>query len=157
MKILSVALALAGTLALSPSVAAPAPENEVARSVVAFVDAVNTGNRKAALAHFAADASISDDLAPFRWQGPAAAPQWLDAMEKNGQHQGYTSIVMHLGRPVQVLVVGDRAYESIAGTVSLKSKGRPLHESGLLTFALRRIGGQWKIGLMSWGGEKARP
>jgi ketosteroid isomerase-like protein len=155
MKRLAILLVL--SLAAPPLLAAPPPENDVAETVAAFVDAVNAGNRKAALACFAPDAAITDDLAPFRWQGPAAAAQWLDAMERNGRHQGFTSVAMHLGRPVQVQVVGDRAYEAIAGTVSLKSKGRPLHESGLLTFALRKIGGKWKIGLMSWGGEKATP
>jgi ketosteroid isomerase-like protein len=149
--------ALACAAAAAPLAAAPADERGVASSVAAFVDAVNKGHRKEALAHLTADVSIAEDLAPYSWHGPAAGSEWLDAMWKNGQRIGVSSIRMHLEAPMQVLATGDRAYEAIPGVVILEGKGPPLHERGLLTFALRRSGGGWKISQFSWGGEKARP
>ncbi|HEX4739331.1 MAG TPA: nuclear transport factor 2 family protein [Allosphingosinicella sp.] len=143
--------------AAAPLAAASAGEREVARSVASFVEAVNTGHLKEALAHLTPDVAITEDLAPYRWQGPKAGAQWLDAMWKNGQRMGVSNIRMRLEPPMQVLVSGDRAYEAIPGVVTLAGKGPTLHERGLLTFALRRSGGVWKINQFSWGGEKAKP
>jgi ketosteroid isomerase-like protein len=77
-----------------------------------------------------------------------------------GRHDarlGVSNIQMHLDTPLRVEVTGDRAYEVARGVVTLEGKGPPLHESGMLTFALQRSAGAWKIGLMSWGGEAAKP
>src|SRR4051812_19691957 len=115
--------ALACAAAAGPLAAAPADEREVASSVASFVDAVNTGRRAEALAHFTADVSITEDIAPYRWQGPAAGAEWLDAMWKNGQRLGASNIQMHLDTPIRVEVTGDRAYEVVPGVLTLEGKG----------------------------------
>lgn len=150
--------AFACAAAAGPLAAAPADERAVASSVAAFVDAVNTGHRKEALAHLTPDVSIAEDLPPYRWQGPAAGAEWLDAMWKNGQRIGVSNIQMHIDdAPMRVEVSGDGAYEVVPGVLTLEGKGPPLHGSGLLTFALRRSGGDWKISQFSWSGEAAKP
>jgi ketosteroid isomerase-like protein len=130
-------------------------EHAVAHSVVAFVDEVNAGRQQAALAHFTRDVSIVEDLAPYHWQGPHAGTDWLEAMFRNGQKMGMTTILMHLGSPSRIDVTGDRAYEIIPGVVTLEGKSGNLRESGALTFALRKRGRAWKISALSWSGERA--
>lgn len=147
--------AIASTVGGAAASAAPGDYRAVARSVVSFVNAVNEGHEHAALGHFTDDVSIVEDLAPYRWQGPHAGAEWLEAMFRNGQKMGVSEILMHLGNPKRVEVTGDRAYEVIPGVVTLKGKGRSLRESGSLTFALRKEGADWKIAAFSWSGERA--
>jgi len=142
----------------APATASPAGETEkVATSIASFVDAVNKGDAAKALTHFAADATITEDLAPFRWHGPRAGSDWLTAMQKNGERMGISDIQMKLGVPAQVLAQGNRAYEAVPGVVTFKGKGRILHESGILTFALEKQNGDWKITVLAWGGAAAAP
>jgi ketosteroid isomerase-like protein len=146
--------AFACALGAGPLAAAPADERAAARSVAAFVDAVNKGDSKAALARLTTDAAITDDLAPYRWQGPHAGADWFGAMGRNAQRLGVTRILMNLAAPMRVEASGDSAYEVVRGSLVLEGKGPPLHANGVLTFALRRSGGVWRICLLSWAGER---
>jgi ketosteroid isomerase-like protein len=142
----------------APATASPAAETEkVASSIASFVDLVNKGDAANALTYFAADATITEDLAPFRWHGPRAGSDWLTAMQKNAERTGISDVQMTLGTPTQILAQGDRAYEAVPGVVTLKGKGPTLHESGILTFALEKQKGDWKIVLLAWGGAAAAP
>lgn len=141
-------IVMAGIAALlsAPAAAGHSTPTQVVTSLIAsFVDAVNKGDVPHALAHLAKDVSITEELAPFRWQGPDAGSAWLTAMQKNSERLGVTDILMKLGKPTQVLVEGERAYEVVPGVVTLKGKQQVLHENGVLTFALQRLGGDWKI------------
>ena len=64
--------AIVSMFAAAPLSAAPADEHAVARTIVSFVNAVNLDHEKDALAFFTSDASITEDLAPYHWQGPRA-------------------------------------------------------------------------------------
>ena len=130
-------------------------KHSVAAFVGRFVDEVNKGDASAALGHFTKDVSITEDLAPFRWTGPNAGADWLTGMQKNGERMGVSDIQMHLGSPTQVLVQGDAAYEAIPGVVTFNGKRRALHERGILTFALAKEAGVWKITSLAWGGSAA--
>jgi ketosteroid isomerase-like protein len=145
-------------LTSAPANARPSAETQkVASSIASFVDAVNKGDSAKALAHLASDVSITEDLAPFRWHGPRAGSDWLTAMQKNGERMGISDIQMKLGVPAQVLAQGDRAYEAVPGVVTLRGKGKTLHEAGMLTFALRKVRRDWRIVLLAWGGAAAAP
>jgi hypothetical protein len=137
--------------------AAPARDRQsVVTFVATFVDQVNKGQSSAALGHLATDVSITEDLAPFHWRGPHAGTEWLTGMQKNGARMGVTEIRMKLGAPTQVLVHGDAAYEAIPGVVILAGKRRTLHGTGMLTFALIKDAGVWKITSLAWGGAAAK-
>lgn len=148
---------LAGAMAMlaSQSPDTTAQSEAVAASIFNFVDAVNRGDMPMALGHFATDASITEDIAPFRWQGPGAGTQWLAAMQRNAERTGVTGVRMTLGTPSQVLVEGDDAYESVPGVLTLNGKSA-LHSNGMLTFALRRDAGKWKIVSLAWGAAAVR-
>ena len=158
MKSVILGLALAFTLQI-PAVAADdqSSARPVVDSLTRFVDQVNAGDQKSALEHFTPDAAITDDIAPYRWQGQSAGSDWMAAMWANGQRTGMTEISMHLARPTRVEVEGDRAYAVIPGVLTLKGKGRAIQANGLLTIALQRTGTDWRIGSLAWGGEQAKP
>lgn len=156
MRRLVAASMLALACATRANAAEGADRQSVVRFVATFVDQVNKGQASAALAHLAKDVSITEDLAPFRWTGPRAGADWLAAMQKNGVRMGVSDIQMRLGTPAQVLVHGDSAYEAVPGVVTLAGKGRAVREQGMLTFALKRVEGIWKISSLAWGGAAAR-
>jgi hypothetical protein len=152
-----IAVALLSSLIASGATAAPKAETQrLARSVGAFVEEVNKGQVSVALGHLTSDVSITEDIAPFSWHGAHAGSEWLAAMEKNGERMGVTDIQMRLGSPLQVLVHGDLGYEAVPGVVTLKGKQRTVHEKGLLTFALTKEAGVWKINSFAWGGAPAQ-
>jgi ketosteroid isomerase-like protein len=154
-RFLAAALLSVPVVAIAPA-ASTAETQMLARSVAAFVDEVNTGQVNVALGHLTSDVSITEDLAPFRWQGAHAGSDWLTAMQKNGESMGMTDIQMRLGSPLQVLVHGDVGYEAVPGVVTLKGKQRTVQEKGLLTFALKKEAGVWKINSFAWGGAAAQ-
>ena len=50
---------------------------EIVGMISTFVEEVNLGHLQAALKHFTHDATIVEDIAPFRWQGPGAGASGL--------------------------------------------------------------------------------
>ena len=121
----------------------------------AFIDEVNGGDVAAALARLTGDVCIVEDLAPFRWTGAQAGGQWLAAMAGNAARLGATAVTMHPGEPRRTEVDGDDAYCIIPGRVAIEGPGVALAEEGLITFALRREGGEWRISALTWSGERA--
>lgn len=140
-------------LCLAP---APAAAEEADAGITAtiqrFTDAVNAGNQQAAIAHFAPDASITEDVAPYRWSGPNAGADWLAAMWANAQRKGMSNISMTLAPPIRNEVEGDRAYAVVPGTLGFDRGGLSERDDGTLTFALQRSGDAWLIGSLTWAG-----
>ena len=129
---------------------------DIESAVSAFVDEVNSGKFDAAIARFTHDATIVEDIAPFRWRGPNAGPQWLTAMAENAERLAVTGVVMDLGAPQRIEVEGAAGYAVFAGTVLLKKVDQTLREPGLLTFALERHSDDWLIAALTWTGERPK-
>src|SRR5687768_1679534 len=108
---------------------------QVVSAISEFVDAVNRGDQGAALTQFTNDVSIIEDLAPYRWQGPNAGSEWMQAMFENAQRIGITSIAMQLGNATRVEVEGRYAYAIVEGFLTYGGP-TPRRSDGLLTFAL---------------------
>ena len=127
---------------------------EIVDSIAEFVDAVNRGDRAAVLAQLTDDVSIIEDLAPYRWQGPEAGSQWLDAMAENARRNAITSISMNLRNATRVEVDGEHAYAILQGVLTYGG-GSPRQADGLLTFAMVRQDGRWMIRSFAWTGPEA--
>ena len=127
---------------------------EVVDSIAKFVDAVNRGNGEAALARLTDDVSIIEDLAPYRWQGPSAGSEWLDAMAENARRNAITSISMNLRNATRVEVDGRHAYAIFPGVLTYGG-GAPRQADGLLTFAMIKQESGWMIRSFAWTGPEA--
>ena len=127
---------------------------EIVDAIAEFVDAVNEGDRDAALARLTDDVSIIEDLAPYRWQGPNAGSEWLEAMAENARRNAITSISMNLRNATRVEVAGDHAYAIVQGVLTYGG-GSPRQADGLLTFALIRQDSSWMIRSFAWTGPEA--
>lgn len=124
-------------------------------SIADFVDAVNRGDQAKAVAHFTDDVTIVEDLAPFRWHGPNAGPDWMLAMWENAQRNNVSAIMMEISPPTRVEVEGGAAYAVVPGLLTYHGDGSALRSEGLLTFSLKARGGKWLISALAWSGPVA--
>ena len=127
---------------------------KIVASITEFVDAVNRGDRDAALARLTNDVSIIEDLAPYRWQGPSAGSEWLEAMAENARRNAITSISMNLRNATRVEVQGEHAYAIVEGVLTYGG-GTPRQADGLLTFAMIKQDDNWMIRAFAWTGPEA--
>jgi len=133
--------------------AVPNRAKEVTDSIAEFVDAVNRGDQAEAVGRLSADVTIIEDLAPFRWHGRHAGPEWMLAMW--GQRKNMTAITMKITQPTRVEVEGSAAYAVVPGLLTFVGPGSTLHSDGLLTFSLRLSDGRWLINGLVWSGPTA--
>ena len=152
----ALAVCVAGqALAQAPSAAASV---EAMATIIRFTDAVNRGDTPGALGHFGQSPTIVEDLAPYRWRGAGAGGAWMAAMGANAQAKGMTVINMRLGKASRIEVDGDGAYAVVPGVLTYTFKdGHAEHADGVLTFALQRAEGAWKIVALTWTGPPAKP
>lgn len=149
--------ALAQHSSAPPASAQSQDAADAVATITRFTASVNAGDQQAAIAHFTADASITEDVPPYRWHGPEAGAQWLRAMWENGQRAGLSNIAMTLGVPTRVEVSGDHAYVVVPGALTFDMGGQPRRDDGALTFALQKSGDAWLIGSLAWAGGPRAP
>ena len=152
----ALAVCIAGQTLAQP--AAPAGPVEVAATITSFTEAVNRGDVSGALSYLGPNPTIVDDLAPYRWQGAGAGVAWVVAMAANAQAKRMTLIDMRLGKASRIEVDGAVAYAVFPGVLTYTFKdGHTEHAEGVLTFALQRAEGGWKIDALTWTGPPAKP
>ena len=95
---------------------------EVTDSIADFVDAVNRGDQARAIAHFSDDVTIIEDLAPFRWDGPNAGPEWMLAMWENAQRNNVSAIMMKISPPMRIEIEGGAAYAVVPGLLTYEGR-----------------------------------
>jgi ketosteroid isomerase-like protein len=138
-------------VALAAIPAAASEKTDVTATVRQFVDGMNKGDTKTALATCAASASIIDEFPPHEWQGPTACADWAKDFDAYNKKNGITDGVVTLGRPRHVDISGDRAYAVIPARYTCKQKGKRLTESGsTLTVALQKAATGWRITGWAW-------
>ena len=133
---------------VTPALAGP-EEDAALAPLKTFVSSVNANNIRAAVAECAANATITDEFAPYHWTN-MACQTWADALFADAKTAGQTDEVMTLGTPVAVNVKGDAAYVSVPGHLTFKAKGRPESEDGVFAAVMTKTAGEWKIASWAW-------
>jgi hypothetical protein len=134
---------LAAALAV---IAAPAFASD-ATDVAAVVKAYNaTFDAK----YCAPQASVIDEFAPHAWLGATACADWLAAFGADAKANDETDGVVSITKPWRLRVDGDRAYAVYPAKYDYKRKGKPVHETGVWTFALQKLAGSWRITAWAW-------
>ena len=62
---------------------------------------------------------------------------------------------MTLGATVKQQVDGPSAYVVMSALHTFTEAGKKMHEPGLFTFVLDKVGGAWKVKAWTWSGHKA--
>jgi ketosteroid isomerase-like protein len=99
---------------------------------------------------FTPDAIVIDENAPFRWDGPHAASQWLASLHGLLASMHTTSFTVTSGTPTQYTQSTDAAYAIVPLTISGTAGAQHIEETGTLTFTFRLIDGDWKIATDVW-------
>jgi ketosteroid isomerase-like protein len=150
-------LALLAAALLVPSTFATA-QADVAAPIRQFIDGFNSGDTKVALAAIAqGDIHIIDEFAPFSWNGPNAAQDWITGYDKHAQATGVTDGIVKYEAPTRIELEGDLAYVILPTIYLYKEHGKPMAEEGQLTCVLRAEAGGWKISAWTWSGVKPHP
>jgi ketosteroid isomerase-like protein len=140
---------LAVALAVVP--AAASEKADVMATVHQFVDGINKGDMKTALAACAAPSAIIDEFPPHAWQGATACADWANDLDTYNKKNGITDATATIGKPRHVDVTGDRAYVVVPATYTYKQKGKRGTESGsILTAALQKSAAGWVITAWAW-------
>jgi hypothetical protein len=109
------------------------------------------GTDAAAFVHlFADDASITDTVYPYHWQGHDAPRHYFDALQEDLKSVGWTDFgLTEHGDPFVVARPGF-AYAAIPLSVDYKTRGAKHSDSGIFSLSLVQNGKDWKITSATW-------
>lgn len=136
--------------------AAPLQPNSIAPVRLALA-AIDRNDRDAFRATFATDATILDEISPFRFAGPGAAERWFDRLAAVNRTNAITGERTSIVGAPRGSVEGDDAYAVVDVRVDYLERGRAIVENGAWTFALKNAGGRWKIVMAAFTPQPPRP
>jgi hypothetical protein len=146
--IVAIAFAAALLLGSAPAAALADAQADVLATVHQFMDALNKGDVKTALAACAKTTAIIDDFAPHQW---TSCGTWMSAFDADSKRNGITDGVVTLLEPWHVDVTGSRAYAVIPANYLYKQNGKPGGETGsVLTAVLQKLPAGWRITGWAW-------
>jgi ketosteroid isomerase-like protein len=134
-------------------VAAPAAASDatdIAAAVNAYNDTLNKNDLPGAAAYYTPAPTIIDEFTPHIWSGAGAFAQWGADYGVYAKDRGMTEGSMRLLKPRHVSVEGDRGYAVVPAIFDFERGGKQVHEAGIMTFAMQRIDGAWKIAGWAW-------
>jgi hypothetical protein len=150
-----VLVALLCSMALMAAASAAPSEAELMKPVHQFMDSFNKGDAAGAeKANVTTGVTIIDEVPPHLWQGAGAFKAWVADLEKAEKAAGYSDQKITLGKVNLSTSTGDDAYISLNAAYSYKEKGAAKTEPASMTFALKKVGGEWKIAAWTWSGSK---
>ncbi|MEI9990968.1 MAG: nuclear transport factor 2 family protein [Rhizomicrobium sp.] len=130
--------------------AAASDKGDLAAAVNAYNDTLNKNDFPGAAAYYAPSPSIIDEFSPHAWSGANAFAQWGADYGVFAKAQQMTEPFVVLAKPTHVLIEGDRGYAVFPANFTFKRAGKPVREPGVMTFAMQKIDGKWKIAGWTW-------
>ena len=148
--ILKAALAVYVTM-LGTVPAAASEQDDVMKVVRQWVDGLNKGDTKSAIAACAEQAAIIDEFPPYEWHGAGTCSKWLTQLQAFNKSIGLTDGVVTLKQARRVDVTGDSAYVVVPADFRYKEHGKDGAEIGaLFTVALKKGQVGWRITGWAW-------
>ncbi len=142
------AACILGALCLSaPAFAQPAADAALT-PIKSFVAALNAGSLPQAEATMIAAPSITDEFAPFHWQGKGALAAWMNGDAADAKAHGVTDGVVAIDKPVHLTLASDHAYAVVPMTYAYTQGGKKVTETALFTASLVNTKGKWLMS--SW-------
>jgi hypothetical protein len=123
----------------------------VMQPVAKFVAALNAGDEKAAAAAMTARQSITDEFAPFHWEGSSAVAAWFAGDAADTAAHGVTDGVVSIDKPLHETISGTHAYVVVPMTYAYKAHGKKTTETALFTTSLEKSGETWLMNAWAYG------
>jgi ketosteroid isomerase-like protein len=147
---LKIVLALAVTV-LTAGAAAASERDDVMKVVRQWVDSLNKGDPKTAIAACAEQTTILDEFPPHEWHGAGTCSKWVADLTAFNKSIGLTDGIVTLQKPRRVDVTADRAYVVVPTDFRYKENGKDGAELGaLFTVALQKGQAGWRITGWAW-------
>src|SRR2546423_1054352 len=143
-------LALAAALLLSAAPAFASDETDMVAVIVKLKDAMNKNDNKTAASYHSAASAIIDEIPPHLWSGAGAYDHWAADYDTYSKAHGDTDPWLKTSKPRHVTVSGDRGYAVVPALYTFKEHGKKMREHGLWTFAMQKVGGEWKVAGWGW-------
>jgi hypothetical protein len=138
-------------ITLAAGFAGASDRTDVMATVNRFIDGLNKGDVKTAVATCTTPSGIIDEFPPYGWEGATACADWATDFDTFNKKSGITDSRVTLSKPRHVDITGDRAYAVIPATYAYKEKGKKVTEAGsLFTAALQKSNGAWVIKSWAW-------
>jgi hypothetical protein len=150
-------LAAAVSVAILSAGSARAADSALMVPIRQFEAALAKGDMAAAKATLVEAPTITDELAPYHWSGAGAFDAWLADATKYDAAAGNSGGSSSFGEPVRANISGERGYVVLPSTYTFTHKGIKMRETGTITFALTKIGPDWKIASWTWTSPEAVP
>ncbi len=141
---------LVAFVCLSTAALAQPADDAALAPVKAFVDAINSGSTPAAVATMTTAPSITDEFAPFHWQGKTAVSAWMDGDAADAKAHGVTDGAVTIGKPLHLTLVADHGYSVVPMQYAYKEAGKPVVETALFTASLVKQQGKWLMSSWSY-------
>lgn len=139
------------TALLTTAPAAASDQDDVMKTVRQWVDGLNSGDTKSALAACAEQAAIVDEFPPYQWHGEGTCSKWLTELQVFNKSIGLTDGVVTLKQARRVDVTGNHAYVVVPADFRYKEHGKNGAEIGaLFTVALQKESAGWRIKGWAW-------
>jgi hypothetical protein len=138
-------------LVLVAGPAAASDKTDVMVPVHQFIDGLNKGDIKSAVAACADQASIIDEFPPHEWHGAGACSKWANDFDADAKKNEITDAVVKIANASHIDINADRAYVVVPADYTFKMKGKEVKEVGsTLTVALQKGAAGWRIIAWSW-------
>jgi ketosteroid isomerase-like protein len=124
--------------------------------VTATINAINSFDIAAVADLYTPNAVVTDDEAPYSWNGPTAGVQWVNAVEKVCKNNRLTKLKGVI-EPINVYQQSaDNCYIVVPVSFTGTLPGRQRFSvRGAFTFVLRQVNGKWLIKSQGWLQQKA--
>jgi hypothetical protein len=119
----------------------------VARTIV---DSFNTGDVSAFAAPCTSPASVTDDFAPYHWQGPTACADWVRDFKALSASMAMTGAHVTMGNIVYFDSSGNHAEGVFPVTFSYKSHGKATSDHAYFCVAYVKAGDRWRVASWTW-------
>jgi hypothetical protein len=131
----------------APAMAQPADDAPLA-PIKAFVAALNAGSIPQAEAAMTPAPAITDEFAPFHWQGKGTVNAWMTSDDADAKAHNVTDGVVTIDKPLHLTLAADHGYAVVPMHYAYKEAGKPVTENALFTASLVKVKGKWLMS--SW-------
>jgi len=137
-------------LSVGPVQAAP-PQSPLLVGVLhEFVKTAEATDSAAFSALFVRDASITDTLAPYHWQGPGSAEHYHADLQAALKSLGWQGTHLAFMDDPFVVAGGGYAYASLPLRMEYRVNDSRREDEGIFTLSLRHDADRWRITSATW-------
>jgi hypothetical protein len=144
-KYLAIAACTFTTLA-----SAETPPRAIQDTINKFVGALNGTKPEVFAGLFAQQASITDTLGAFNWQGEEVPTRYFAALQAELKADGWSNLQLAPNGNDDIMTKGAHAYAAVPLLINYVLNGTQKQDHGIFTLTLTDYDGGWKITSATW-------